>query len=96
MAESMPGNKSASTAATTASATGVVEAIDVAGGRITIAHGPVKALNWPAMTMTFGTGKVDVHAIQPGDHVSFEFTSTGAHSVLTSITRQEPQGANPP
>jgi Cu(I)/Ag(I) efflux system periplasmic protein CusF len=39
--------------ATTASASGVVEAVDVAAKTITTAHEPVDTLKWPAMTMTF-------------------------------------------
>jgi Cu(I)/Ag(I) efflux system protein CusF len=43
------------TAPTTMShqATGVVKAVDQAKGRVTLAHGPVKSLQWPAMTMRF-------------------------------------------
>jgi membrane fusion protein, copper/silver efflux system len=32
---------------------GVVKAIDGAGARITLAHEPIAAINWPAMTMAF-------------------------------------------
>jgi len=82
------------TSTSSASATGVVEAIDSSRGRITIAHGPVASLQWPAMTMTFQTGAVDVRAIEPGDHVSFEFTATGMHATLTAIAKQpRPDGA---
>ena len=34
-------------------ASGVVKAVDAVKGTVTLAHGPVKGLNWPAMTMTF-------------------------------------------
>ena len=34
-------------------ATGVVKSVDRAKGTVTLAHGPVKSLNWPAMTMPF-------------------------------------------
>ena len=34
-------------------ATGVVKAVDPAKGTVTLAHGPVKSLKWPAMTMRF-------------------------------------------
>ncbi len=40
-------------AAVTASATGTVQAVDAAASKITIAHGPVEVLQWPAMTMAF-------------------------------------------
>ncbi|WP_332700743.1 copper-binding protein [Devosia sp.] len=32
---------------------GVVKKVDVKAGTVTLAHDPIKALNWPAMTMPF-------------------------------------------
>jgi len=71
-----------------ASATGVVKAIDPVAKTITLDHGPVAALNWPAMVMTFKTGDVDVSSIKPGDHVTFEFLSNGMDATLTKLDRQ--------
>jgi len=73
---------------TKASANGVVEAVDTAARTITIAHGPIDALQWPAMTMTFKAPDADLSAIKKGDHVAFEFTSTGMNGTITTITRQ--------
>ncbi len=56
---------------------GKVESVDADG--ITISHGPVATLKWPAMTMGFG--KPDPKAfpeIKPGDTVGFEFRPGGA------------------
>ncbi|MCA0177159.1 MAG: efflux RND transporter periplasmic adaptor subunit [Proteobacteria bacterium] len=67
---------SASAAAVAHAATGVVES--VAADSITISHGPVPALQWPAMTMDFG--KADPKAfmdLKPGDAVRFEFREGG-------------------
>ncbi|MFS8063347.1 MAG: copper-binding protein [Luteimonas sp.] len=74
--------------ATAAAASGVVEAVDIAGKTITIAHGPVDALKWPAMTMTFQAPDADLGSIKPGNHVAFEFSSTGMNGTITMITRQ--------
>lgn len=74
--------------ANTASATGVVEAVDPVARTVTIAHGPVAALEWPAMTMTFQAPDVDLSSIEQGDQVSFEFTSTGMDGTITSLARQ--------
>lgn len=74
--------------ATTASATGTVQAVDASAGTVTIDHGPIDALQWPAMTMTFHAPDVDLGAIEKGDQVSFEFTSTGMDGTITSITEQ--------
>lgn len=51
--------------------TGVVKAIDA--GSITLAHQPVPALNWGAMTMDFVL-KQPQPGIKPGDKVRFSFT----------------------
>jgi Cu(I)/Ag(I) efflux system protein CusF len=73
-------------AATTASASGTVEAVDTAAKTITIAHGPIDALKWPAMTMTFKAPDVDLTGLKQGDQVSFEITSTGMDGTVTKIT----------
>lgn len=43
----------AAPAATAAEGVGVVKKIDAKALSVTIAHDPIKALNWPAMTMAF-------------------------------------------
>jgi Cu(I)/Ag(I) efflux system protein CusF len=73
---------------TPAAATGKVESVDAAAGKITIAHGPVDALKWPAMTMTFKAGSTDLSSFKQGDQVAFEFTSTGMDGTLTKIAHQ--------
>ena len=35
-------------------AVGTVKSVDTTKSTVTISHGAVKTLNWPAMTMTFG------------------------------------------
>src|SRR5450755_4877698 len=39
--------------ATTANATGTVTAVNPANHKVTFDHGPIPAINWPAMTMEF-------------------------------------------
>ncbi|MDX1555284.1 MAG: copper-binding protein [Xanthomonadales bacterium] len=70
----------------TATASGTVESIDPATGKIVIAHGPVAALEWPAMTMGFTATPEQVAAVQTGQEVNFEFLSQGADNTITSIT----------
>lgn len=77
-----------STGTSTATASGVVEAVDVAARTVTIAHGPVDVLKWPAMTMTFKAPDADLNSIKQGDHIAFEFTSIGMNGTITRITRQ--------
>jgi Cu(I)/Ag(I) efflux system protein CusF len=57
----------------TATAEGTVSSTDAAGGKITIAHGPVPALNWPGMTMPFKAKPEQISAVKSGDRVEFEF-----------------------
>jgi Cu(I)/Ag(I) efflux system membrane fusion protein len=45
---------------------------------ITISHGPVPALKWPAMTMSFGKADLmTLTGLKPGDLVRFEFRKGG-------------------
>lgn len=68
-------------------ATGTVESIDAAAGKITIDHGPVDALGWPAMTMGFQATPEQIASVQAGQRVRFEFT---AEDMNATITRIEP------
>lgn len=74
--------------AAVAAATGVVDAVDVSAKTVTISHGPVESLKWPAMTMTFKAPNADLSALKQGDQVDFEFTSTGMDGTITTITRK--------
>lgn len=69
----------------TAMATGTVESIDVDAGMITIAHGPVEALDWPAMTMAFKATPAQVSSVQAGQNVTFEFEYQGAQATIIRI-----------
>jgi Cu(I)/Ag(I) efflux system membrane fusion protein len=71
-----PAASSAPTAAGAYTAQGTVESVERDG--ITISHGPVPQLKWPAMTMGFG--KPDPKAfpdVKAGDKVEFEFRKGG-------------------
>ena len=59
--------------AATVSSTGVVEEIDPTGGTVTLSHGPIPAMNWPAMTMGFKLRDPKAAAaLKPGANVRFE------------------------
>ena len=60
-------------AQTTHPATGVVKKIDAAKSSVTLAHDPIKSLNWPAMTMDFQVrDKAGLAKLKPGQKVEFE------------------------
>lgn len=56
--------------------TGKVVNVDHAGGRVTLAHGPIAELEWPAMTMSFRFADPDVvHTLAAGDTIRFRMRS---------------------
>lgn len=72
--------------AATASASGTVENIDAASGTVTIAHGPVASLHWPAMKMGFKATPAQLASVQTGQQVDFEFESKGRDATITRIS----------
>ena len=70
-------------------ASGTVQKVDAANGSVTLAHGPVKSLNWPAMTMPFAVkDKALLDKIKPGAKVEFGFVQSGKDYVVTEIKGQ--------
>ena len=68
----------------THSADGVVTAIDPAG-KVTLKHGAVATLGWPAMTMGFTVkDKTLMEKLSVGRKVHFEFKQEGKDYVITS------------
>ncbi len=66
--------------------TGTVTKIDTAGGKVTIAHGPIQTMKWPAMSMTFGvTDKTLLERLASGKKIEFEFVQQGSDYVITTI-----------
>jgi Cu(I)/Ag(I) efflux system membrane fusion protein len=53
---------------------------------VTLRHGPIAALDWPAMTMAFATeGPAQVQGLKPGDEVTFTFVQEGSGPRIVSI-----------
>lgn len=69
----------------TASAAGIVKSVDLSAKKITIAHGPIAAVKWPAMTMTFDAPAVDLTSVKEGDHVEFKLAVDGMHGEVIKI-----------
>jgi Cu(I)/Ag(I) efflux system protein CusF len=61
----------AAAAAGTVEGTGQVKTVDAKAGAVTIHHGPIAALGWPAMTMTFKATPAALQAAKPGQTVRF-------------------------
>ena len=75
-----PGSK-----AQTYRTTGIVKKLDEQSARVTIAHQPVDALGWPAMTMTFDIDKRLLEKLHPEEKIKFEFVKHGSGYLITNV-----------
>ena len=67
-------------------AAGKVKSVDAAKGTVTIDHGPVASMNWPAMTMTFkAKDKKMLEGIKPGQKIEIDFEQQGKDQVITKV-----------
>lgn len=84
--ENMPMTQSGATR--TGSGEGTVKAIDAQAGTITLDHGPVPAMEWPAMTMAFDAAPEVRGQVAVGDSVAFEFEASDAGNRITSVRKK--------
>jgi membrane fusion protein, copper/silver efflux system len=62
--------------------------------KLTISHGPIATMKWPAMTMGFGKPDVKAFAdIHAGDKVHFRFKEGGASGYELVDVAKIPEGA---
>ena len=65
---------------------GTVKKVDPAGGKVTIAHGPIPTMKWPAMNMAFTVkDKALLGKFSQDKKVEFEFVQQGSDYVITSV-----------
>lgn len=86
----MPGMSSAQgaghSAMTMANGAGVVTAVDAKAGTVTIHHGPIAKLSWPAMTMAFKASPPTLlQGVKAGQSVTFTLMQMGGSATLTAI-----------
>lgn len=64
---------------------GTVNGIDAKTGKVNLSHGPIKSLDWPAMSMDFSVkDAATLKGIQPGMKVDFELEkSDGGYRIVT-------------
>lgn len=61
---------------------------EISGNKVTISHGPIEGIGWPAMTMAFSVSSPDVlRGLSIGDPVKFQFQKAGSSYVITSINK---------
>jgi len=67
-------------------ASAVVKKVDAVSGMVTLAHSPVKELNWPAMTMMFTVrDKALLGKLAVDRKIEFTFIQDGADYVVTTV-----------
>lgn len=75
-------------AAKMAKGTGMVTAIDMAEGKITLDHAPIPEANWPAMTMAFKARPELIKSLKVGDKVAFDLALKGGAGEVMAIQKQ--------
>ena len=72
-------------------ATGTVKSVDAAAGKLTIDHGPIPALQWPAMVMDFRLAdKALAGKVKAGDKVKFALTPGEKGSYIVTAIESAP------
>ena len=73
---------------------GAVEAVAPAESSVTLAHGPIASLKWPAMTMDFKVKDAALlRALKPGQRIVFDLAGEAGGEY--TIVRVQPAGAKP-
>jgi Cu/Ag efflux protein CusF len=74
-------------------ATGTVKKVDPAKQVVNLSHGPIPAINWPAMTMDFVVAPdVNLSALKPGQEVEFTLAPKAGAKGEYTVTGVKPKG----
>lgn len=79
----MPGMGAAAPAG--AQGSGVIKKVDAKAGSVTLQHGPIAALNWPAMTMAFKADPALLKTVKVGQAVAFTVKTGGAAPEVVAL-----------
>lgn len=75
-------------ASKTGQGTGVIKAIDAKAGKLTIQHGPIPAIGWPAMTMAFkASPPALLNGLKVGQKIGFDVKATGMDGEVIAIRK---------
>ena len=73
------GSKTKKSSPATHRGEGTIKAIDFAHATVTLAHGPIASLEWPAMVMDFRLLEpASAQSLKPGQKINFEITEEAA------------------
>lgn len=64
---------------------GVIKKLDAKVGSVTLQHGPIAALSWPAMTMAFKADPTLLKGLKVGQQVSFTLKAGAAAPEVVAI-----------
>jgi Cu(I)/Ag(I) efflux system membrane fusion protein len=85
--------KTAATGPVTHRGEGSIEAVDAPHSTITLAHGPIASLKWPAMSMDFRIkDPALVRTMKPGQKINFEFVDAGGGEFVIVGVKPAPGG----
>jgi Cu(I)/Ag(I) efflux system protein CusF len=80
--EGMPAKVAAS-----GSGTGTITAVNTQARKVTIDHGPIPAIKWPAMKMEFPVApSVNLSKVKTGDRVTFTLSGSNNAYTVQSMT----------
>ncbi len=87
--ETKPAAPAAAAASATHRGEGTVEAVDAKTASVTLAHGPIPTLKWPAMTMDFKVKDAALlRTLKPGQRIDFD-TVAGAPGEYVIVRAQQ-------
>ncbi|MFM9967877.1 MAG: efflux RND transporter periplasmic adaptor subunit [Burkholderiales bacterium] len=90
-----PGASGSAPALATHRGEGSIEAVDSARATVTLAHGPITSLKWPAMTMDFRVkDPALLRTLKPGQKIAFEMIEASAGDYV--IVRVQAAGEKSP
>lgn len=69
------------------SGSGQIRRIDAKAGKITIKHGPIAALDLPAITLVYRIDPALLAGLQPGDRVKFTARRIDGQYVIVEISK---------
>ncbi len=79
----------AASAAKVGKGTGTITALDPRAGTVTIKHGPIPVIGWPAMTMTFrASPPALLKGLRARQRVGFTAKAQGMNAEVTAIRPQ--------
>lgn len=71
----------------TGTGTGTVTAVNAAGRKVTLDHGAMPSIPWPAMKMEFPVApSVDLSKVKAGDKVEFTLSGSGSSFTVQAIS----------